>query len=68
MSKSGQAFVAATYGHSCTMYAMMRHLGIPLSPEQEKFQAYLESKYPAVIEEGETNEGERPDRETPGSL
>ena len=36
MSKSGQAYVAATHGHCYTMYAVMRTLGIPLSEEQEK--------------------------------
>ena len=50
MSKSGQAFVAATEGHRFTLYAVMKALGIPLSKEQEKFQAYLERTYPAVIE------------------
>jgi len=50
MSKSGQAFVAATHGHQFTMYAMMRMMGIPLSEEQEKFQAYLERTYPAVVD------------------
>jgi len=49
MSRSGQAFVAATQGHQFTMYAMMRMMGIPLSEEQEKFQAYLERTYPAVV-------------------
>ena len=49
MSKSGQAFVAATQGHQFTMYSMMRMMGIPLSEEQEKFQAYLERTYPAVV-------------------
>lgn len=50
MSKSGQAFVAATEGHRFTMYAVMRAMGIPLSEEQEEFQAYLERTYPAVVE------------------
>ena len=53
MSKSGQAFVAATQGHQFTMYAMMRAMGLPLSKEQEEFQAYLERKYPAVVEQKE---------------
>jgi len=53
MSKSGQAFVAATEGHSFTMYSMMRAMGIPPSEEQEKFQAYLERTYPAVVEKEE---------------
>ncbi len=49
MSKSGQVFVAATEGHIFTLYAVMRAMGIPLTEEQEKFQAYLERTYPAVI-------------------
>ena len=49
MSKSGQAFVAATEGHQFTMYAVMRAMGLPLTEEQEKFQAYLERTYPAVV-------------------
>ena len=50
MSKSGQAFVAATEGHQFTLYAMCRSLGIPLTEEQEKFQAYLERTYPTMVE------------------
>lgn len=50
MSRSGNAFIAATQGHQFTMYAMMRMMGIPLSEEQEKFQAYLERTYPAVVD------------------
>lgn len=50
MSKSGQAFVAATQGHQFTLYAVMKAMGIPLSEEQAKFQAYLERTYPAVVE------------------
>jgi len=60
MSKSGQAFVAATQGHQFTLYAVCKELGIPLTEEQEKFQAYLERTYPAVVEEKSsfiTNEG-----------
>ena len=53
MSKSGQAFVAATQGHSFTLYATCKAMGIPLSKEQEKFQAYLERTYPAVVEQKE---------------
>ena len=53
MSKSGQAFVAATEGHQFTLYATMRAMGIPLSEEQEKFQAYLERTYPAIVKKGE---------------
>jgi len=49
MSKSGQTFIAATEGTSFTLYAACRAMGIPLSEEQEKFQAYLESKYPPVV-------------------
>ena len=49
MSKSGQVFVAATKGHQFTMYAMMKRMGIPLTKEQAKFQAYLERTYPAVV-------------------
>ena len=56
MSRSGQAFVAATEGHQFTMYAMMRMTGIPLSEEQEKFQAYLEKTYPAIVEKEEEDE------------
>jgi len=51
MSKSGQAFVAATQGHQFTLYAMCKALGIPLTKEQEEFQAYLERTYPAVVVE-----------------
>lgn len=49
MSKSGQAFVAATEGTQFTLYAVMRAMGIPLSKEQEEFQAFLESRYPPVV-------------------
>ena len=49
MSRSEQAFTAATEGTEFTMYAMMRKMGIPLSLEQEKFQTYLESMHPAII-------------------
>lgn len=49
MSKSGQAFVAATEGHQFTMYAVMKAMGIPLTKEQEDCQAYLERTYPAVV-------------------
>ena len=51
MSRSGQEFVARTEGSNRTMYAMMIMMGIPLTEEQAKFQAYLESKYPARKEE-----------------
>ena len=53
MSKSGNAFIAATKGSSFTLYAMMKAMGIPLSKEQEKCQGYLESKYPPVVKENE---------------
>ena len=56
MSKSGQAFVAATEGHQFTMYAVMRALGLPLTEEQERFQAYLERVYPAVVDKELNNE------------
>ena len=49
MSRSGQEFVAATQGHSFTLYAMMKLMDIPLSESQEKFQSYLERTYPAVV-------------------
>lgn len=53
MSKSGQAFVAATQGHQFTMYAVMRMMGLPLTKEQEKCQAYLERTYPAIVKQKE---------------
>jgi len=56
MSRSGQAFVAATEGHSFTMYAVMKAMGLPLSKEQEEFQAYLERTYPAVVEKEDEDE------------
>jgi len=49
MSKSGQEFVARTQGTQFTLYTVCKVLGIPLSKEQEEFQAYLESKYPPVV-------------------
>lgn len=49
MSKSGQAFVAATDGTAFTLYAACKAMGIPLSEEQERCQKYLESKYPPVV-------------------
>ena len=52
MSRSGQLFVAQTWGTGFTLYAVMKVLGIPLSKEQEKFQAYLEAHYPAIVERG----------------
>jgi len=53
MSRSGNAFIAETRGTEFTLYSMMRKMGIPLSKEQEKFQAYLESKYPPVAKDKE---------------
>jgi len=53
MSRSGQAFVAATEGHQFTLYAVMRRLGLPLTEEQAKFQEYLERTYPPVVEKEE---------------
>ena len=53
MSKSGQAFVAATEGTQSTLYAACKAMGIPLTKEQEGFQAYLESKYPPVVSKEE---------------
>lgn len=48
MSRSGQAYVAKTQGTDFTMYAAMKAMGIPLSPEQEATQAALEKQYPPV--------------------
>ena len=50
MSRSGNAYIAATQGTSFTMYAMMRMMGIPLSKEQAEFQAYLERTYPTIVD------------------
>jgi len=52
MSRSGQAYIAATRGTQFTLYAVCRALGIPLSKEQEDLQEFLESVYPPVVEEG----------------
>lgn len=49
MSRSSQTFIAATEGTQFTLYAVMRALGLPLTEEQEKFQAWLESIYPPVV-------------------
>jgi len=59
MSKSGNAFIAATQGSQFTLYAAMKALGIPLTKEQAEFQAYLERKYSGrrVMQSGE---GEKP--------
>ena len=56
MSKSGQAFVAATEGSQSTLYAACKALGIPLSEEQEEFQSYLERTYPTNIINHEVDE------------
>lgn len=56
MSKSGQAYVAATEGSMFTMYAVMRAMGIPLSPEQERVQQMLEKRYPSVARKEEEDE------------
>ena len=56
MGKSGQAFVAATEGTQFTLYAVCRAMGITLTEEQEKFQAYLESRYPPVVDKKEEEE------------
>ena len=50
MSKSGQAFIAKTQGTQFTLYAVMKRLGLPLSKEQEEFQARLEEKYSSHLE------------------
>ena len=50
VSRSGQAFVAATEGSQFTMYAVMKTLGLPLTEEQAKFQSYLERRYPPVAD------------------
>ena len=50
MSKSGNEFIAKTEGYQFTLYAVCKAMGIPLSKEQEKFQAYLERTHPAVVE------------------
>lgn len=64
MSKSGQAYVAATQGHRFTLYAVCKAMGIPLTKEQERFQAYLERTYPAVVikeeEDGESKASNPP--------
>lgn len=57
MGISKQAFIAATEGHQFTMYAVMRALGLPLTKEQEEFQAYLERTYPVVVNKGEVEDG-----------
>ena len=49
MSQSGNEFIAKTQGTWYTMYSMMRALGVPLTEQQKKFQAYLEDKYPPIV-------------------
>lgn len=49
MSRSGQAFVAATRGTNHTLYAACKAMGIKLSKEQEETQAYLERNYPPEV-------------------
>ncbi len=49
MSQSEQIFVAKTKGTQFTLYAVCKAMGIPLTEEQKKFQDYLESKYPPVV-------------------
>lgn len=58
MSKSGNAYIAATQGTNFTLYAVCKALGIPLTEEQEKFQTYLESKYPPVVDEPSKEDNE----------
>jgi len=53
MSMSGQAFVAKTQGTNFTMYHVMMVLGLPLSPQQRDYQAYLEKLYPPIVNEDE---------------
>ncbi len=56
MGRSGQAYIAATYGTSFTLYAACRASGIALTPEQERFQAELETKYPPIVGQEEVND------------
>lgn len=58
MSKSGNAYIAATQGTQFTMYAACKALGIPLSKEQEEFQEYLERTYPPIVADEEEEEDE----------
>lgn len=58
MSKSVQTFIASTRGTNFTLYSVMRMMDIPLTKEQEKFQAYLERTYPPVVGEIEGEEYE----------
>lgn len=56
MGRTKQAWIAETEGHQFTMYAVMRAMGLPLTEEQERFQAYLERTYPAVVYGGYAND------------
>lgn len=49
MGRMKQEWIAKTQGTVFTMYAVMEALGLPLSPEQAKFQRYLECRYPRII-------------------
>ncbi len=53
MGRTKQEWIAMTMGSRSTLYAVMKALGLPLSPEQEKFQDYLEKKYPAIAKKEE---------------
>lgn len=66
MSKSGQEFVAKTEGTQSTLYAVCRAMGIPLTKEQEEFQAYLESRYPPVVQPSYTLKKVSNDHQTKG--
>ena len=59
MSRSGNEFVASTEGTQFTMYAVMRAMGLPLTKQQEEFQAYLERKYPPIVTKEEAEDGNR---------
>ena len=50
MSRSGNAYIAATQGTQFTLYAVMRSMGLHITPDQAEFQAYLEANYPPVVE------------------
>lgn len=47
MGMEKQIGIAQELGSQFTLYAVMRSLGIELSPEQERRQEYLEKNYPA---------------------
>lgn len=53
MSKSGNAYIAATQGTNHTLYAACKRQGIPLSKEQEEFQRELERRYPPKVKQNE---------------